>query len=422
MKTTKPHRPLSKALAALLLVLSTISPAAFAKGGWNDVLLKKADNFELYVSRPEGRTGCAYVSFSVYWTVPTAQEITREDDVELIEDYIKPAMASVCPNIELWDLYHFTKGTPFFDEMGQEIAFSGRSYVFSRGRFISGVSATARARYSYKSYDDAIAGIKTTRQAADESRKSSEESRSENIGKPNLGMLSNKKGVASNQDDNHTEGGGPFTGKAAAYLNALYRNDLDAVDAMDKKFSRPFQQTANWIGQSGVADLYAALSGGMASGKDLSKNLSEATARISMASLLAVTYIVNYEHIYPLCMDASPLKYSQTTLSQTVRKNMLGWEVDRSPAVASTQYFNVNHRFKEIFDNVGSADFSRVVFSDKLFGDPNAVKLGEVMADFRRAMHDNKCDSRVMRQLEANMFAKYKDSANKMRALNRHKH
>lgn len=251
----------------------------------------------------------------------------------------------------------------------------------------------------------------------------------EEIGKQNLALLLNKKTSGSyqangdteqHQNGYHTEDGGPFTGNAADYLNALYRRDFDAVDAMDRQFAKPFQQAINWMGQSGMYSLYAALSGGRFSGEGIGKTMSEATANLSMVGPLAVAYIVNYEHIYPECMDASPLKYSQTTISQTVTKNMLGLEVYRSPAVSRTDHFNVNHRFKEIFDDVGTTDNSQAAFADKIFGDPNGVKLLDVLADMRQAMHSNKCNSKVMHQLEANMFAKYKDSGNKIRAANRH--
>ncbi|WP_411725420.1 hypothetical protein [Methyloglobulus sp.] len=131
-------------------------------------------------------------------------------------------------------------------------------------------------------------------------------------------------------------------------------------------------------------------------------------------------YIVNYEHIYPECMDASPLKYTQTTFYQTVIKNMLGIELYRSPGVTSTEYFRVNTRLEDVFDNIGSTDSSESAFVDKIFGDPNAVKLLDILADIRQAMRNNKCNSKVMRQFESNMLAKYGDSRKKISATNRY--
>jgi TPR repeat protein len=251
----------------------------------------------------------------------------------------------------------------------------------------------------------------------------------EDVGRQNLDQLARENEVDPNEtraetaqtaSDSQLNGAGPFSGDAAAYLNALYRNDIAAVDAMDRQFARPFQQSMEMMGQTGIYSLYAVLSGGRFSGDGIQKTMSEATANLSLVGPLTVAYIVNYEHIYPGCMDKSPLIYEQTTISQTVFKNFLGFEVYSSLPVTSTQQFRVNRRFKDVFDNLGSADSSGAGFSDWLFGDPKAIKLLDVLADMRQAMRDNKCNSQVMRQLETNMLAKYRNTRKKIVAAERH--
>lgn len=253
----------------------------------------------------------------------------------------------------------------------------------------------------------------------------------ENIGKQNLALLIKEKQIVPNgridgaESAKHTSGSdiaGPFVGEAAAtaYLNALYRHDFSAVEAMDKQFARPYHLAMDEMGNSGIYKFYDLLTGGRVKGENIKKAMSEATENMSMVGPLTVTYVVNYEHIYPECMDASPLTYKQTVISQTVTKNMLGTELYRSPAIESSQYFRVNRRFKHVFDNLESADSSGAELIDKLIGDPKAVKLLDLMANMRQAMRDNKCNSKIMRQFEANLLAKYNDSREKINEAKRH--
>ncbi len=143
------------ALLALLFAQLASAQLSVKKHEWVETPLASVPHGEIVMAVHQNYPGsCAHTVFSVYWNIPTGQEITAEQDARLLQENIIPLMKSKCPKMPIWDLSHFIKGKPLFNDHGDEVAFTGRQNVAYEGRFIQGTTSL-RASAPFGSYDNA---------------------------------------------------------------------------------------------------------------------------------------------------------------------------------------------------------------------------------------------------------------------------
>jgi hypothetical protein len=212
--------------------------------------------------------------------------------------------------------------------------------------------------------------------------------------------------------DKHAQSG-PFTGEGAAYLNALYADDREALRAYDQMFTAAFAEVMSMYRGSAMDGIARILLGNSGSAQ-LGQTLQTAAANLSIVSGVAGAYVLYYEHVYPRCMDAEPLVYERTIDYEWVTKNAMGNVLSRSPAYSVKQKFRVNHRFKYLFDHMGDVEKGNAVVTDTFLGRPGAIRLADAMLATTRSMDKFECDSPEMRRLETNMSAYFGEAVRRM--------
>ncbi|MCB1876876.1 MAG: hypothetical protein KDH88_12965 [Chromatiales bacterium] len=207
---------------------------------------------------------------------------------------------------------------------------------------------------------------------------------------------------------------GPFRGQGAAYLNALYVDDRDALAAYDRMFSQSFSEVMS-LYKGSATDGLARLFFGKQGSQQFGQKLQSAAANLSMVTSVAGAYVLYYEHAYPKCMDGNPLIYTRTREYEWVTKNGLGQVLSRSPGWSVTDKFHINHRHQYIWEHMGDIEKGNAVMTDLFLGKPGAIRLTDALTAMTGSMQQFTCDSQEMRQLESRMLSYFKLAVGKMR-------
>lgn len=207
---------------------------------------------------------------------------------------------------------------------------------------------------------------------------------------------------------NQYQAHGPFRGDAgAAYLNALYANDRAALAGYDREFNitlREIMADYNKSGMNAITQLMA----GKSTAAHVAHGLKTVSANMSLNMFIAGVYIVNYEHVYPKCMDTKPLVYKQTKEYEWVTRDGFGTELYRTPGGTQVRYFRINHRFEDVWHTMSDFQYGGLMLIDTFLGRPGAIRMGSVMSATRSAMQKYKCNSPEMKTLEKNMLAYFR--------------
>ncbi len=213
-------------------------------------------------------------------------------------------------------------------------------------------------------------------------------------------------------------GEGPFgtdyTG--AILLNAIYRNDLGQIADEDNRFHEALIKQTALVAESPLGQLAELLMGGSGTGAETMLLLEQGIRNTSTISPVLGFFMVSYERIYPECMDADAVPFSKTTYFETVVTNGWGAEVGRYPSGSYTQRWNINRRHVAVFEKLdGDTDTpASLHFFGKMWSNmiPDDIQeslqfLANTMRGLQKAMHENSCDSDLMKTLDANMLEIY---------------
>ena len=58
----------------------------------------------------------------------------------------------------------------------------------------------------------------------------------------------------------------------------------------------------------------------------------------------------------------------------------MGTVLSRSPGWTETDMFNINGRFKYVWDHIGDIEKSNALFTDMIFGKRGAIRLSDAMS------------------------------------------
>lgn len=216
-------------------------------------------------------------------------------------------------------------------------------------------------------------------------------------------------------------GDGPFGPDypGARYLNALWRNDQQAVEEMDRQWRAPFLAQLNLLDQVDYTpDLVERFSGGAPSA-DQQRRLRRAIAsEASLANGLLVAFAYAFEEFYPKCMDANPKEVRILVHHERIVRNLMGLQLARRPDGTSTIVHRINHRHYPAVQDLGIADPNDRLVSEALLGRSGSpvsqARVGEGLA---RAMKDHACDSEAIRRIEAGLLARWETFSDRKRAI-----
>lgn len=210
----------------------------------------------------------------------------------------------------------------------------------------------------------------------------------------------------------------PFAGLPAAdYLNALYGEDVERLQALDRAFREPYkamllptlQQTAP------LMNLFSRIGGVQ---MDYAALMTRSLDSISLIAPLFAVYLIEFEGRLGPCLERDALRFKITRSSETVYKDGWGnykYSVQHPDQV---EHFRVNRRFGPVFEQVGLSNPQSVLGNmlDGVFKSGGRVGIGELVQG-TRAMMDRfdreGCNAPLMRRMETAMlsyFARYRQA------------
>jgi len=220
-------------------------------------------------------------------------------------------------------------------------------------------------------------------------------------------------------------GDGPFGPDypGARYLNALWRDDQRAVEAMDREWREPFLAQLNLLDQIDYTpDLVEKFTGGARSADQFRRLRREVTAEASVANGLLVAFAYGFEEVYPDCMDRDPppREVRIHVRHERVVRNLMGLQVARHPDGVSTIVHKINHRHYPAVVDLGIADPTDRIVTEALLGRSGGPvsQLGAATG-LARAMRENACTSEVIRRIETGLLNRWQTFAERKRAIHR---
>lgn len=220
-------------------------------------------------------------------------------------------------------------------------------------------------------------------------------------------------------------GDGPFGPDypGARYLNALWRDDQRAVEAMDREWREPFLAQLNLLDQIDYTPaLVEKFTGGARSADQFRRVRREVLAEVSVANGLLVAFAYAFEDVYPDCMDRDPppREVRIHVRHERVVRNLMGLQVARYPDGTSTIVHQINHRHYAAVVDLGIADPTDRIVTEALLGRPGGPvsQLGAATG-LARAMRDYSCRSEVILRIETGLLNRWRTFAERKRAIHR---
>jgi hypothetical protein len=220
-------------------------------------------------------------------------------------------------------------------------------------------------------------------------------------------------------------GDGPFGPDypGARYLNALWRDDQRAVEAMDREWREPFLAQLSMLDQIDYTPgLVETFTGGARSADQFRRLRREIAAEASVANGLLVAFAYAFETIYPDCMDRDPPPREVRIHVQHERivRNLMGLQMARYPDGTSTIIRQINHRHYPAVMDLGIADPNDRIVTEALLGRTGGPvsQLGAATG-LARAMEENACTSEIIRRLETGLLNRWRTFAERKRAIHR---
>lgn len=220
-------------------------------------------------------------------------------------------------------------------------------------------------------------------------------------------------------------GDGPFgpDHPGARYLNALWRDDQPAVEAMDREWRDPFLAQLNLVDQiDDTPGLVEAFSGGTRSAGQIRRLRREIAAEASLANALLVAFAYSFESLYPNCMDRDPppREVRIHVRHERVVRNLMGLEMARYPDGTSTIVRKINRRHYPAVTDLGIADPNDRIVTEALLGRSGGPvsQLG-ASTGLALVMRENACDSEIVRRIETGLLNRWRTFAERKRAIHR---
>lgn len=220
-------------------------------------------------------------------------------------------------------------------------------------------------------------------------------------------------------------GDGPFGPDypGARYLNALWRDDQRAVEAMDREWREPFLTQLGFLDQIDYTpDLVEKFTGGARSADQFRRLRREIAAEASVANGLLVAYAYAFAEVYPDCMDRDPPPREVRIHVQHERvvRNLMGLQIGRRPDGVSTIVHLVNHRHYPAVMDLGIADPNDRLVTEALLGRTGGpVSQVGAAAGLARAMRDHPCNSAVIQRIETGLLHRWQTFAERKQAIHR---
>jgi len=220
-------------------------------------------------------------------------------------------------------------------------------------------------------------------------------------------------------------GDGPFGPDypGARYLNALWRDDQRALEALDREWREPFLAQLNLLDQIDYTPaLVEKFTGGARSADQFRRVRREVLAEASVANGLLVAFAYAFEDVYPDCMDRDPPPREVRILvhHERVVRNLMGLQMARHPDGTSTIVHKINHRHHAAVIDLGIADPNDRIVTEALLGRSGGPvsQLGAATG-LARAMRDNPCRSEVILRIETGLLNRWRTFAERKRAIHR---
>lgn len=192
-------------------------------------------------------------------------------------------------------------------------------------------------------------------------------------------------------------GEGPFGPQypGAAYLNALYRNDLEQIRREDQLY---LAGASSMLSIAAMDTPVRTLMQAMGFDVDHERLRAELT-RATLVRALAGTYLLNFERAYPACLGSDAVEFTLTD------KWVDDWGNTIAHRPQTTARYRVAARHRAVFDNLRGFDASMAVLSQSFRPDIGALRVKDIVDGLEQAMQDYPCSHPVMQQLESNMMA-----------------
>ncbi len=175
------------------------------------------------------------------------------------------------------------------------------------------------------------------------------------------------------------------------YLDAIYRGDYASLRNQDRRYGKM------------ISNQFDKAMTGLAPGTPNPYSMKGLVNSFTLIKPISAVYLFNYQTVYQRCLKDDRVVFVVTrTVPDIVTTNILGWEVSRSYGYSTSTDYKINKEFTLLFRIVGTSkpfSFSSG-FVDSFLG---GGKKNKVLRGIKMAMRSLDCNSKQVKQFEANL-------------------